>query len=315
MDPARQIAKLAEAVLELLARPVKHALASAGRAPAVVENRQLERGGHQPLLRAVVQVALDPPPLDRRPRPAGATRPTPRASRHSRPHARRARQRRPRDPPHPGASRPDPATWPTGRPTAARRAESDRRPPSGSPAHASARRRRHRPRRSPRSSRDQASAACGPGFPDLVDRSSMPDRHGRRLTVRPRRHHRAHAGVSTRNNVVRCAPSSSPVSRVTAANLRGAVPRATRVATRRSAACSARARSARDRSPLHPRADCSRTPTPGAPDRTTQALDDGHAPARPAPTAAARTRHVVHMRASTAVGGRSAPRAGDRARG
>jgi hypothetical protein len=50
----------------------------------------------------------------------------------------------------------------------------------------------------------------------------------------------ARSGLWMRSRLVRCAPSSSPVSRVTAANTSsGAGARATSVATRRSAACSA----------------------------------------------------------------------------
>jgi hypothetical protein len=49
----------------------------------------------------------------------------------------------------------------------------------------------------------------------------------------------AHCGLSTRSSVVRCAPSNSPVSCVTAAKTSAREgSRATSVATRRSAACS-----------------------------------------------------------------------------
>jgi hypothetical protein len=63
MDAARQIAQLLEAALEVLSRPREH-----GRRARwlplqpLAEYGQLERGRHEPLLRTVVEIALDAPP-------------------------------------------------------------------------------------------------------------------------------------------------------------------------------------------------------------------------------------------------------------
>ncbi len=63
MDAARKVAKLAKAVVEMFPRPVEDA---PRRGPVMVQtlvqDRELERGRHKPLLRAVVQIALDAPP-------------------------------------------------------------------------------------------------------------------------------------------------------------------------------------------------------------------------------------------------------------
>ena len=64
MDPAGQLAQLVEALGELVLR-LREQLAGGGRVLAQrrLDQAQVERDGDQPLLRAVVQVALQPPAL------------------------------------------------------------------------------------------------------------------------------------------------------------------------------------------------------------------------------------------------------------
>ena len=64
MDPARELAQLLERLRELVGRRRDELLRQRGvGTDAVVDHPELERDGDEPLLRAVVEVALQPPPL------------------------------------------------------------------------------------------------------------------------------------------------------------------------------------------------------------------------------------------------------------
>ena len=75
MHAARELAQLADGDLQLIDRGVEHSRARAGRRRAALGGAQLQRERDEPLLRAVVEVPLDPAPLgvagrdDPRPRP------------------------------------------------------------------------------------------------------------------------------------------------------------------------------------------------------------------------------------------------------
>ena len=64
MDPARELPQLLERLRELVAGARDQGLGRRGVATDVgADQPQLHGQGHQPLLRAIVQVALEPPPL------------------------------------------------------------------------------------------------------------------------------------------------------------------------------------------------------------------------------------------------------------
>ena len=63
MDPARQLAQLRERLGELVARLVTSSAAAGSSPDPVLQQPQLQRDRHEPLLRAVVQVALEPAAL------------------------------------------------------------------------------------------------------------------------------------------------------------------------------------------------------------------------------------------------------------
>jgi len=192
VDAAREIAEFGKSLVKMLSRPLQDA-PGPGRVTVqpLVEDREFERGGHQALLRAVVQITLDAPPRG----VGGLHQPSPRrrqrlarrgvldsvrdelvegghallrAHRHRGRIGRRRRQRAPHPPAEqdrPGGRRSDPE------PAHQRRDD---------PTHLVEILDPHRPGRN-------QHAAENP--PALFDRSSMADRHRRRLTVRPRRHH------------------------------------------------------------------------------------------------------------------------------
>ena len=61
MDPAGQVAQFAQARVQVIARSGKNSPRTVGVAvELLLQHRQLERRGHQPLLCSIVQVALDP---------------------------------------------------------------------------------------------------------------------------------------------------------------------------------------------------------------------------------------------------------------
>jgi hypothetical protein len=62
VNPARQVAQLAEAALELLPHPGEDLPCRGLLLDLTLEQREVERGRHESLLCAVVQVALDPAP-------------------------------------------------------------------------------------------------------------------------------------------------------------------------------------------------------------------------------------------------------------
>ena len=59
MDPAREVAELGDCLLYLVLRARENARSSRRIAPRRLEPER-DRQGHEPLLRAIVQVALDP---------------------------------------------------------------------------------------------------------------------------------------------------------------------------------------------------------------------------------------------------------------
>jgi hypothetical protein len=62
VDAAREIAKLAEAGIELLPRPLQRRSCPVGDILQLsVKQRQFHPGGHESLLCAVVEIALDAP--------------------------------------------------------------------------------------------------------------------------------------------------------------------------------------------------------------------------------------------------------------
>jgi hypothetical protein len=71
---ARELAQLLERLRELAARAVTSCSAAAGRGGCRLDQPQLQRERDQPLLGAVVQVALEPARSRRRRRAAGAMR-------------------------------------------------------------------------------------------------------------------------------------------------------------------------------------------------------------------------------------------------
>ena len=241
MDAARQLPELFETVVELFLRPDQRGPRRLRAAfELVVRERQLERRGHESLLRPVVQVALDPAAclvgrldepcarrrelvprlgvLDRVRHELGERRDPVLGPRRHRLAGGHTAVTAPQTRPPRMIGPPPPERIPSSRISAADHAADlvEVLDP-------------HRSRGLQHPAEDSAA----------VERAAMPDRHGRR---RPSDHPAAttaHSGLSTRSNVARCAPSSIPTSRVTAAKTSacdGAL--ATSVATRRNAACS-----------------------------------------------------------------------------
>jgi hypothetical protein len=63
VNPAREVAQLLQTAVELFSHPAEYG-PGAGRVALepLVQQCQFERGGHESLLRPVVQITLDPPP-------------------------------------------------------------------------------------------------------------------------------------------------------------------------------------------------------------------------------------------------------------
>ena len=63
MDAARELAQLGQRVRELFAEAAISATAAGSSRDAVAQQAELQGDADEPLLRAVVEVALEPPPL------------------------------------------------------------------------------------------------------------------------------------------------------------------------------------------------------------------------------------------------------------